>query len=476
MNTINMRVSKLTVDDVEELNSSSTLYLVDFRATGETLTHEIESMFVYENLSQWLKSMKNKHTNGFYVVNSNTIQREDIIDTDLVVAAPSKKASTALADRIGNIPHEATSLWVGVPHPASDKLASTHNLRLNYQYSDFLKKNNKLTQKVLLGDLTPRYFEIKTADDLDRALRQTSGFIKSSLGAGGFSVFSVNKDAATINKKRDKILSTDEEWYFEALAEGLPKSVQLHKTGNKYTLFGCAEQEIEGVNYIGAKLLDVDQEGDERLKTAISQACQRLSPLLSDYEGFFGIDFIDNGDTISILEFNIRLTATTIPTLLANASGKHKAVYYLEERQMDKIDDSDAVLSLSRNGAEVNVLHFVDEQKMEVGDNAFLQFSGCKTLLSKIDRDTIDQVKEVVEKRVSAVVAEQHVNFWPYGWTLSFVLAESHCVISSWQQQRNVFVDIFCCSGIDLEGIVSDLSRLFEGRLVVKEVSRRSVR
>lgn len=475
MSTIDMHVSKLTVDDIEELNSSSTLYLVDFRATGETLTHEIESMFIYENLSQWFRSMKNKHTSGFYVVNSNVIQREDIIDADLVVATPNKKASTALADRIGNIPHEVTSLWVGVPHPASDKFASMHNLRLNYQYSDFLKKNDKLAQKALLGDITPKYFEIKTANDLDRALRQPSGFIKSSLGAGGFSVFSVNKDAVAINKKRDKILSPDEEWYFEALADGLSKSVQLHKIGNKYTLFGYAEQEMEGVKYIGAKLLDVDQEGGERLKTIISQACQRLSPLLDDYEGFFGIDFIDNGDTISILEFNIRLTATTIPTLLANASGKHKAVYYLEERQADKLDDSDTVLSLSRNGTEVNVLHFIDEQKMEVGDNAFLQFSGCRTLVSKIDRDTINQVKEVIERRVSAVIAEQHVNFWPYGWTLSFVLAESHCVISSWQQQRNIFVDIFCCSGIDLEGLVSDLSRIFEGHLVVKEVSRRSV-
>ena len=49
---IKFDVAKLIVDQIKELNQDNTLYLVDFRATGESLIHDISSMYIYENLSK----------------------------------------------------------------------------------------------------------------------------------------------------------------------------------------------------------------------------------------------------------------------------------------------------------------------------------------------------------------------------------------------------------------------------------------
>jgi len=34
-----VKMNKLTVDDISEINAPDTLHLIDFRATGETLEH-----------------------------------------------------------------------------------------------------------------------------------------------------------------------------------------------------------------------------------------------------------------------------------------------------------------------------------------------------------------------------------------------------------------------------------------------------
>lgn len=302
MDRIDFQIAKLTVDDIAALNETSTLYLIDFRATGETLEHEIDDMFIYENLSQWLRSMNDENAKGFYAVNSENLQRSDLPSDNLILAKAQDKASVALATRIHAISRQVSSLWVGVPHPASDKLAARRGLEVNYKYEDFLSYNDKLTQKKLLEDLTPSYFEIKTADDFKRTLGQAAGFIKSSLGAGGYSVFNVQHDRAKISEKQNKILSARENWYFEAAVNGAPKSVQLYKTGNKFTLFGFARQNIIGTNFVGADLLDIDRGIAGYAKETLVEACQRIAHLLDSYEGFLGIDFIDSGEAISILE------------------------------------------------------------------------------------------------------------------------------------------------------------------------------
>ena len=135
----------------------------------------------------------------------------------------------------------------------------------------------------------------------------------------------------------------------------------MYKTGNKFTLFGFAGQNIVGTNFVGADLLDIGRGIDEHAKEALAEACQRAARLLDSYEGFLGIDFIDSGETINVLEINVRLTAATIPTLLMNASGGRETARYIEEQQKDKLQRGDVLLSLSKSGTKASVLRFADK-------------------------------------------------------------------------------------------------------------------
>jgi hypothetical protein len=75
-----------------------------------------------------------------------------------------------------------------------------------------------------------------------------------------------------------------------------------------------------------------------------------LGKLLKDYIGFFGLDFIIGEDgMVLILEANIRLTAATIPTLLANMAGGTDASYK-EDLNLDNLLESDVVLAQGEDG------------------------------------------------------------------------------------------------------------------------------
>ncbi len=358
--TLNFSTTKLTVDDIAEINNPDTLHVIDFRATGETLQHEIVSMFTYENLSQWLPSMDGGRDRGWYAVNTTKLLRDDLEQANVVVAVADKKASKAVIDRITVKPKDATRIWAGIPHPSLDNYCRANNLSINYSYDAFLRYNNKLTQKQHLKDLTPEYFEITDKEDLQRAKNKGSGFIKASVGAGGFSVLDVRKDTEKIEKMTPEILSDNIKWYYEATASGLPYSVQLYKKGDSYTLFGYAKQYIHGTNYTGAKLLDVTRDVDERLRSFIYNSCCQVHPMLDQYTGFFGIDLMIDDTTITALELNVRLTATTIPTLLANATGTHNYAEYFEEVSADSVDANDISIAISHDEDEVCAIRFND--------------------------------------------------------------------------------------------------------------------
>ena len=156
-----LNFEKLTVDSVKDLNQSDTAYIVDFRATGESLTKNIHGMFIYENLSQWLCSVDEDSPQGTYLVNADDLQRQDMQGTTIVKCAPGLEASTSVIDRVPSMPETVTKLWTGIPHPAIDTYAAENNLSVNYTYEDFLSYNDKLKQKKALKGLTPEYFEIK---------------------------------------------------------------------------------------------------------------------------------------------------------------------------------------------------------------------------------------------------------------------------------------------------------------------------
>lgn len=458
-------IAKLTVDSIKELNRDDTLYVVDFRATGETLTHEINSMFIYENLSQWLSSTNSDVSGGIYVVNSYDIEKNDM-DGRLLVASPASHPSKSIIDRAKNLPEGISRVWTGVPHPAIDKRAEPLGLAVNYDYADFLRYNNKLSQKRLLGDVSPDFFEIKNQADLDKAMALKSGYIKSSIGAGGFSVLNVSSELDKIQQKTDLILNSDVTWYYENVASGVAQSVQIYKTGGSYTLFGYAEQYIDGTMYVGARLLDINEISAD-IVSSIQIACERVDGFLCNYEGFFGIDVMVDGSKVSVLELNIRLTATTIPTLLANNTGKHSRIEYLEEIPADNMIENDILLARSPDKSEVCVLRIVDSQAVYIGKNSYIQLVECNSLPAALDDNGIQEIKSIITRNVSAVVGTQFKNFWPYGWTLSLILAESHCVLSSWHLQKNIFVDIFCCTDIKSKQLLDDLCELFDGKVFV---------
>ena len=371
---LNFSVSSLTVDDIAEINNNDTLHIVDFRATGESLQHEIASMFIYENLSQWIPSMCDAKNRGMYAVNTRSLQRDDL-DGSILIAEPGAKMSQSVISRIANIPERIKKIWVAVPHPDYDRYSSENDLSINYTYDDFLRFNNKLTQKKLLQDFTPDYFDIINTKDLQRALEMRSGFVKSSLGAGGFSVLDVKKAAENIKRLEDEIVLGDTRWYYESMAKGTPYSVQIYKKDNSYILFGYAEQYVEGTNYFGAKLLDIKAIGSQ-LHDLVNEACKKVHPLIKDYTGFFGIDMMIDTDTISILELNMRLTANTIPTLLANATDSHEFAEYFEEVPRESAKQNDIAIANSLDGHEICILRIFDKHEGEVGKIAYIQITG----------------------------------------------------------------------------------------------------
>ena len=359
--SFNFSTAKLTVNDVAELNNANTLYIVDFRATGESLSHEIDSMFIYENLSQWLLRTSPISSNGYYAVNSAQLQRGDLGSTALV-APPAAQPSASVIARLPHHPAAVHSLWAGIPHPAIDTYAHANNLTVNYTYPNFLHYNNKLAQKHALGSLSPDYFAITAQADLDRALSmQHGGFIKSAIGAGGFSVYNIATSAATIRSNAQRIIHGEHAWYYEAHASGTPHSVQIYKQGSHYTLFGYAKQHIEGTQYTGARLLPIDAL-PVSVATAAEATCKQMDEFLSGYNGFFGIDIMVDGSAVTVLELNVRLTATTIPTLLANAMGAHTAVDYLEEISTTTLKSDDILLAQSPTKRESCVLRVYREQ------------------------------------------------------------------------------------------------------------------
>ncbi len=338
-----VKMNKLTVDDISEINAPDTLHLIDFRATGETLEHEIPSMFLYENLSQWLIPFNSKRKCGKYVINSPELLRDDVREDNFIVALPGKKASISLIDRLDKPVVGVNKVWTAIPHPAIDNYCKRHNLALNYCYADYLRYNDKLAQKEILRELSPEFFVI-TPENFENVVKRKRGYIKAARGSGGFSVLDLKTDVCEIVNRRHEITSGGVKWYYEVKAHGAPHSVQIYKHGSEYTLYGFSKQYMDGTHFVGAKILDIKAVMEDRLCNFVAETCRRIDSLIHSYTGFFGIDLMISKDSLDVLECNIRLTAATLPTLLANAIGAYRYVEYFEEVPLLSVDTADTVL------------------------------------------------------------------------------------------------------------------------------------
>jgi hypothetical protein len=317
-----------------------------------------------------------------------------------------------------NIPSSVDCLWVAIPHPDADKFAKKYNLKLNYSYSDFLVRNNKLSQKELFGSFTPNWHIIDSKNELkDIASKNKQGFIKREYGSGGYAVFDVNKamrDKNFLNLFRE----SDGKWYFEEFVAGKLYSIQclIDNNNDDITIFGFSEQQILDNKYFaGSKILPLDYLHDDIL-IQLQNGIKSIKPLLKNYTGFLGIDFItDKENKINILEANIRATAATIPTLLTNMAGGMQSEFK-EDLPKDNIKNSDIILTEDLVDNCVDVLHFCANKK-EIGKFFFLDFKECAYMPMDINNKHIKILSSHIENSVSDIVSSVVKNFWPFGWT-----------------------------------------------------------
>ena len=331
---------KIKPEDIGFLQNKKALYISDFRSISESMDYEIPTMWKYENLFPWIL------TNQNVIVNEDSKNLNYLNKNNLILIYKNSDSKKSIFERINdNIYSEVLDLFVAIPHPQADLLAQKNGLKLNYSYSDFLRRNDKFTQKELFANLSPEWFKIKSFEDIDFLLiNNRRGFIKRRQGSGGFTVFEISK---TKENKNFELLFRDNpfDWYFEDYIEGKPFSIQCVKNENDTIIFGFSEQQIiDGHYFIGSKILSLDKI-QNNLFQALKDCIDKLSPLLNDYNGFFGIDFIiDKKNNPQILEANIRMTAATIPTLITNYFGSNEALF-MEDVRLSEIKRGDLVLA-----------------------------------------------------------------------------------------------------------------------------------
>jgi len=346
---------KISPRDVSFLSNGKTLYTSDFRAIGESADYKIPIMWKYENLMPWILE-------GEKVFINNDCDINYFNENDLIVVPKETNPQISIYKRGEKVvlPEDVENLWVAVPHSDADCFAKKNNLKINYSYEDFLRRNNKIKQKELLGDITPPwkpFFKKKETKEFTATVSE--GFLKKEYGSGGFTIFNIG----TENEKEQLMKMVDESdanWYFEKRIGGTPYSVQCLKERKteRVVIFGFAEQMIEGGKYF--KGLDVKPleilKGD--VFSSLCTAIQRMSILLENYEGFFGVDFfIDKHGKALVLEFNIRLTSATIPTLLLNEKDANKG-RYIEEEEKIKTERGIVRLNHDSNGKGSDYLNF----------------------------------------------------------------------------------------------------------------------
>jgi hypothetical protein len=314
-----VRFEALRVEDLDELNAAGTLYTFDPRGILDECLGKHRYIVSCENLpfqmlqgqrtavNQYAAKLPQPHRNQAFVVPITGDPR------------PSMYHRMATQD----IPVGIDALYVCVPHPEADQLAADLNLRLNRPYSDFVRYNDKITQKTLLGDLTPEWSRI---DPKNHPFEEDSAcYFKRSLGAGGYATFH-HSDRSGMKLPSRKYPA---EWYREVEVEGEPRSVQVYRSKEDgYTVFGYSEMRIlERKTYAGGLMRRIAVLNG-RQRDSIQETLERLNPLLEGYRGFLGLDFMESDRRIQILEANVRVTMATFATLELNASDKEQHAFY----------------------------------------------------------------------------------------------------------------------------------------------------
>jgi len=455
-----MKIKPLTPKDINVFSNNKTLFSVDYRVLSENMDYKIPAMWKYENLLGWVLEEKtvilNEDADQMDFPNSNTKLLAQK-DSDPRLSVYKRVKSSEITD--------FENLWVGVPNPDADVLAQENNLILNYSFEDFKLYNDKLKQKKVLKDFTPEWEVIQSINDVRKFQNKKTGYIKRSYGSGGYTVFHVSN----LNTNFDELFNEEKNsiWYFEEEIDGDPCSLQCYKDENEITIFGYSKQIIQDKkHYCGSEMYPLEELSNKPFLKEIEKITELCSDFLKGYQGFFGIDFIvDSNQKVYVLELNVRITAVTIPTLIKNNVSAQYANFYEDIVNTKDEEGFPITLAISNNN-EKDILLLKKNKNENFGKYHFIDISKTKNCPMKVNDLFVEKVSNVVGENVSMVIKKDFYNFWPYGWTITLLLAESHCVFTSWYLEKKVFVDLFCCNMFYDEKNFNELiAEFFEGEV-----------
>ena len=317
--SISIEYCNLCASDIPMLQNRETLYTFDPRSILDECLGKHRYIVSCENLLSNILKSQHIAVNQYAIKHTNPEQNQLLIAK--ITGDPRIPLYTRLRDAV--FPNEIKNLYVAIPHPEADRLALEKGWSINYNYPDFLTYNNKIEQKKRFGDLTPAWeiIDPKTYpfNEKERC------YFKREIGAGGYATFHAS-DLSGMKLPSQKYPAC---WFREESTEGDPRSVQiLRYSSGKYIIFGYSEMKIIfKKNYAGGLMKKVECLPDF-LQEKIECALNRLDPLLKDYTGFLGIDFLVNGEKMQVLEANVRVTMATFATLKLNESTEQELEFY----------------------------------------------------------------------------------------------------------------------------------------------------
>lgn len=123
---------------------------------------------------------------------------------------------------------------------------------------------------------------------------------------------------------------------------------------NKTIVFGFVNQLIaDNTHFMGGHILPL-LKTEALIQEQIQQSINKLEGLLENYEGFYGVDFIlTRTKKVYVLEANVRMTAMTIPVLIANDLNKY--LTFVEDVSITNVRSDDILITkdLVRKTADV---------------------------------------------------------------------------------------------------------------------------
>lgn len=335
-------IQPLVPEQIPFLHQENTLFILDYRSLWESFDYDIPSMWKYENLAPWILKeqtiLVNQNSSLLHYGNNNHLLTINTWDSAKISLIERAEKSWILQ----NISFDG--IFAFIPHPAIDEFCQRYNKKLSYTYKDFVILNDKIQQKKAVI-YTPKWHLIQDFSELQAIPDKHNFYVKRGIWSGWFTVFKL--DTLEWNEKFKDLLNTSDERYLEEKEYGECMSIQVCKTDNECIVFWLTKQYIkEEKEFCWAEIIDINLLSKnsflrEKLHTCISNLCEKL---LSSYTGFFGIDFIydEQNQTFWFLEWNIRLTAMTIPTLIHNKN--YLQHIFKEDVDKESLKESDLIL------------------------------------------------------------------------------------------------------------------------------------